>query len=257
MRFYLRIHLSIVLLPLVLVLLLAACAPETDPFKVGERARLDEAAAANATPVATTGNVGGVDRVAVTPDPGLGTVRVADWRDNAVRLLNNIAGYIMVWGFDYKVDLIDVKETGYRAAADKGEVDLVMLAPKAETQGWKLADGGSAYGPSSDQRIGISSQLQGKAPELVEFFSKIVADKDAIASVSGQISEGRTGISPVVAALIFLKGNEGVWTQWVPAAVAEKVKASIASGKASLLKRACIPSGGLGSPGSPSCIASN
>ena len=258
-----RIRSLTALLPLVGILLpaflFAACAPESDPFNVGDRARLDAEATAAAASGATTVPVLTDENSSILPDEGKGTVRFADWSDKEISLLNNMAGYIIVWGYDYKVDLVDVNEAGYQAAVSKGEVDVVMGVSKATDAAWlkqqtdsgAMIDTGSIYGPDSDLRIAAKPAIKTNALEVFEFLQKMTADKEIIANTTAQISEGRTGIKPVVATLIFLKANEAIWTQWVPALVAENVRSAINGGRTSLLKRDCIPTGGSRSAGNP------
>jgi len=176
-------------------------------------------------------------------------VRFADWTDDEVSLLNNLLGYIIVWGYDYKVDLIDVNESGYQAALTGGAVDVVAEVPKADAGEWLAAqssagavvDAGSAFGAGSDIRIASTASLKQTAPEIAEFLRTVSADKAAIERLAAQITGGRTGVKPNVAALMYLKDNETACTSWVPKPVAEEVRAALAAGKTSLLRRNCIP----------------
>ncbi|MBM3934100.1 MAG: hypothetical protein FJ319_07340 [SAR202 cluster bacterium] len=237
-----------------------ACAPEDDPFNVGDRARISaEATAAAAQGQSSTPTLSTEGNRSVLQNEGKGTVRFADWSDNEIALLNNIAGYILVWGYDYKAELVDVNEGGYQAAATDGKVDVVMGVPKATASDWlkqqadsgKLVDASSPYGADGEIRIAHTTALKSGSAEVADFLQKISVDHQLITNQAAQISGGRTGIRPIVAALTFLKNNEPVWTAWLPVPIAENVKTSIAAGKTSLVKRDCIPTGGSRSPGNP------
>lgn len=57
---------------------------------------------------------------------GKDIVKIANWQDKVVALENNLVGYVMVWGYGYTVELIDMEPAEYREAIEKGEIDLVL-----------------------------------------------------------------------------------------------------------------------------------
>ena len=182
---------------------------------------------------------------------GKGTIKFADWQDNAINLENTIAGYLMVWGYGYSVELIEKPFPQYQDALARGELDVVMEIPKDDSPGWyvestqsgAIEDVGSLFEGKPDVRIGVHSSLVERAPELVELLAKMTPGDELLASLTARITAGRTGIKPSVATLVFLRQHEDVWTKWVPPDVAENVRDAIAAGKTSLRNRMCIPQG--------------
>ncbi len=249
-----------------------ACAPTEDPFDFGERRAAEQAAPA---PVPAATGPTATPRPTIVPEEAearsqaaqeartaslfedtIGTIRLADWENQVVHLENALAGYIMVYGYDYAVELVETTDEGYQEALPKGELEVVMeMAP-----GWYgehadaglIIDVGTVKEATPDVRIGVYGSVQKNAPELVEFLGKMSPGDEIVAELASRITGGRTGIQPTVAALMYLKQHEDRWTQWVPASVAEKVKAAIKGGKTSLINRKCIPGGGSGA-GSMNC----
>ncbi len=84
--------------------------------------------------------------------------------------------------------------------------------------------GVTAY-PSSPAIIGAASWLPEEAPAVAEYFGKVGLTNDQI---SGLLVFGdENNASAAETAENFLKTEEAVWTEWVPADVAERVKASL------------------------------
>ncbi len=188
-------------------------------------------------------------------EPSEGVIRIGEWKDDpAKRLQNFIAGYIMVYGYDYRVELIDTTDDEYKDALTKGDVHLVMEADGdwIKDQTGRVIDAGSIK-DAKTARIGVYGGIKQDAPEVVEFLGKMAPGDEVIASLAKQITGGRTGIRPNVAGLIFLKKHPETWTSWLPATVAEKVDAAINASKSSLTNRKCIPTGGSGSGDSSNC----
>ena len=115
-----------------------------------------------------------------------------------------------------------------------------------------LIDLGSLSG-DENLRLVVHGGLDDRAPELVEFLTAAKTAAAEIETRSAPITSGRIGVTPIVAAIKYLKEQEAEWTAWVPASIAEKVQAAISGGKTSLTNRKCIPSGGSGNSGSPNC----
>ena len=247
------------------------CAPEANPFEVGDRARMKEitptppvAAAAQtlaSTPTSTKYTYTEEEHAARLFVQGKDFIKFAEWQDNRVALYNNIAGYIMVYGYDYSVEMVDMPPSRLQTALPKGEVDIVMEMASTDSPGWyeeyiqsgSILAAGLASETVSDSRIGLHPSMKEKAPELVEFLVLIRPNDEVFEKLATRITGGRTGITPNVAALIFLKNNEDSWTRWVPGEVTEKVKAAIKAGKAGLKNVKCFAMGGDTGVGSPPC----
>ena len=67
--------------------------------------------------------------------------------------------------------------------------------------------------------------LEGRAITVAEFLSKMQVPNDEISTVLAWGDDN--GATPEEVAVHFLKDYEAIWTTWVPAEVAEKVKASL------------------------------
>ncbi|MBM3934002.1 MAG: hypothetical protein FJ319_06830 [SAR202 cluster bacterium] len=175
-------------------------------------------------------------------------VRLAQWNDKRVQFENALAGYIMVWGYDYRVDIVNGEPNDYQAGLAGNVVDVVMEADEK----WVSENGAAAkdLGPFSSvqngTRIAMVSGMETRYADRATFLSKVSPSEDKIVEISGTISAGRIGIKPEVAAMVYLKNNEAEWTPWVPAEIAGKVKQAMADGKTSLVNRICIPSGANG-----------
>ncbi len=242
-----------------------ACAPVDDPFDILERKAAEEA---TPTPVgAAVPTVTGAEMAAASEaaeaaqqaslfEDAIGTIRIGDWENQVVNLENALAGYIMVYGYDYAVELVETTDEGYQDALPKGELDVVMeMAPGWYTEHAEeglIVDVGTVKEATPEIRIGVYGSVKKNAPELVEFLGKMSPGDEIVAELASRITGGRSGINPTVAALTYLKQHEDRWTQWVPASVTEKVKAAIKGGKTSLINRKCVPGGGAGG-GSPNC----
>ncbi|MBM3935110.1 MAG: hypothetical protein FJ319_12570 [SAR202 cluster bacterium] len=257
---------TLLLLVAASVLVLAeGCGETPDPFS--------GVAARTATPQGATVDADRSLGAMTTPGAGqqgdgrsldvqkLGTLRLAQWDSKDIDFLNNLAGYIIVHGYLYKVELVDVTVPTYQAALTSGNVDAVFISSKSSSADWYsentgagvIKDVGSVYSEGADNRIVVRASLDRSAPDLAEFFRKFNTGDAMIADFSGSITTGRTGIKANVAALTFLKNHPEIWQQWVPDNVSTNVRAVIAAGKTSLLDRTCIPDGGSGGPGGNNC----
>ena len=119
---------------------------------------------------------------------------------------------------------------------------------KEHLESGMIAEAGAVKKADSDNRIGVYGAIKQNAPEVMEFLGKMAPGDEIIAEQASMLTGGRTGIENNVAALRYLKTHEDIWISWVPPVVADKVKAAIKAGKASLLNRKCIPGGGSGMP---------
>lgn len=73
--------------------------------------------------------------------------------------------------------------------------------------------------------VAVVSDLKEQAPDVAEFLSKMQVPNDEISAVLAWGDD--TGATAEEVATYFLQNNEAIWTAWVPADVAEKVKASL------------------------------
>lgn len=82
----------------------------------------------------------------------------------------------------------------------------------------------TAY-PSSPAIVGAASWIKDEAPQIAEYFSKVGLTNAQISALLVYGDENKADAEAT--ALNFLKTEEDLWTTWVPADVAEKVKASL------------------------------
>ena len=208
----------------------------------------------NGTPLPTIAAPYGTPESFFVPNlvPKLGTIKFATMSEaKETDLLNSIAGYVLVYGYSYAVEIVDITGEEFEAALMSGKVDVVMEASKAEAGDWyasnegkTVLDVGSAYGSGDDKRILVRADIESRAPEVVHLLQGLQPGRERIDALAASISEGRTGVRPMVAALTFLIKQEPVWTPWVPGIVAGAVRWSIEQGKNGLTDYACLPKGG-------------
>jgi len=214
-------------------------------------------------PVAAVGTVQAreVEHLASLFEPSVGAVKFAEWEDKPLKFANALLGYILVYGYDFTVELVPIEGDSYQDAFQSGELDILLAFDKNADGDWYtthiegkgIADLGSLRDGNGDQRLVVHSGLSEREPEVTEFLAKAKPTDELIDKLSATIREGgRIAIKPTVPAIKFLKEQEALWTQWVPASVADKVRAAIAAGKTSLVNRKCIPDGGSGG-GSNNC----
>lgn len=73
--------------------------------------------------------------------------------------------------------------------------------------------------------VAVVSDLKEQAPAVAEFLSRMQVPNDEISAVLAWGDDN--GATPEEVAEHFLKDYESIWTSWVPAEVAEKVKAGL------------------------------
>ncbi|MCC0014828.1 MAG: ABC transporter substrate-binding protein [Rhodobiaceae bacterium] len=73
--------------------------------------------------------------------------------------------------------------------------------------------------------VAVVTEMKTKAPNVAEFLSKLQVPNAEISEVLAWGDDNKA--SPEEVAAHFLKNYEAIWTAWVPADVAEKVKASL------------------------------
>jgi glycine betaine/proline transport system substrate-binding protein len=79
--------------------------------------------------------------------------------------------------------------------------------------------------PPGEVAVAVVKDLRDEAPDVAEMLSKMQYPNDVINRLLAWADEGSQ--EPEAAAERFLKQHEDVWTSWVPADVAERVKASL------------------------------
>ena len=278
-------NLSFIVGAIVLALIATACPAQDSPIPVGERAtavptkapagsgsgqsgEAAQAVAATPTLVATLEPKAAVatvearqeEHLASLFEPSVGALKFAEWDDKPIQFSNALLGYILVYGFDFSVELVQLEGDAYQEAFQKGELDAVLMLDKDAAGGWytthidgkAITDLGSVRDGDGNLRIVVHSGLDERAPEVTDFLTKARPTDALIDELSAVIRGGRIGIKPTTQAIKFLKNHENIWSRWLPTEGAEKVKAAIESGKTSLVNRKCIPDGGSGA-GSPNC----
>jgi len=106
-----------------------------------------------------------------------------------------------------------------------GKLDLTLLEETAYDKAVWEENHGCAY-PSSDLRITANKEFPGKAPELVLMFNNWKMATKTLGEALAYMDE--TGGEPIDAAIWHLKNREAVWTKFVPADIAQKVKDAVA-----------------------------
>ena len=246
--------LYVVIVALVIALAGIACAPTDDPFDIAQRKAAKEGTPTPTPPVTPGGTAQGGSATGseATPHPddieAAGTIKLATWDDKNIDLENNIVGYVLVHGFNYTVELVDLPDASYEAALSVGDVDAVLGMSRTTSQQWYteqtgsgvVIDTGSLFGPDSDVRIGVHISLKERAPEVVMFLQQVSPGEELLAELAANITEDRFGIKPDVAALMYLKNNRDQWTRWVPDNTAVAVNSAIERGKIGLRKGRCF-----------------
>jgi glycine betaine/proline transport system substrate-binding protein len=73
--------------------------------------------------------------------------------------------------------------------------------------------------------VAVVTEMKTKAPNVAEFLSKMQVPNAEISEVLAWGDDNKA--SPEEVAVHFLKNYEAIWSAWVPADVAEKIKASL------------------------------
>ncbi|MFC1977568.1 glycine betaine ABC transporter substrate-binding protein [Chloroflexota bacterium] len=106
-----------------------------------------------------------------------------------------------------------------------GALDLILLEEPAYDEAKWREDYGCAW-PSVDLFIAGHEGFSDKAPDLATMFGKWKLDTATLDEVLAYMNE--SGGEPVDAAIWFLKNREDIWTKFVTADAAQKVKAAVA-----------------------------
>ncbi|MBM3934003.1 MAG: hypothetical protein FJ319_06835 [SAR202 cluster bacterium] len=225
-----------------------ACAPRSDPLVVNRGLPTP-----TSPPVVGAISTPGANQLLAE---AVGVVRLAQWDDKRIQFVNALAGYILVWGYDYRVDIVTGEPADYQTGLGSNTVDLVLEADEEWLSGNSATakDLGAFSAVQNGTRIAIVNGMETQYADLTAFLTKVSPPEEKIVELSSTISAGRTGIKPEVAAIMYLKSNESEWTQWVTPQAVAKVKQAIEDGKTSLVNRICIPTGanGVGTGGGQS-----
>ncbi len=79
--------------------------------------------------------------------------------------------------------------------------------------------------PENPVLTGANTQFIKRAPQLVGFLGKVSVPTEVVNATLAQMEEN--DLDPTATADWFLKNQQQVWSSWVPAEVAERVKASL------------------------------
>ena len=236
-------HLLLGIVAVMLATAWTACAPEDEPFPFDY----------HGTPTPTPVPVANVtpERIITHKYDVISkgeTIKIAEWDDNTLKMLNFLAGYVIVFGFDHAVELVDLEDRHYGDALLAGDVHLVLWMDEDwhNTTGGDagIVDLGTVYETESDLRIGASPALEEASEEIVEFLRSFVPGDEPVESLASRITGGRIGMRPNVAGVKYFKENSEIWTQWIDSQIGEVVQSAIDDGKTGLVNRKCIPDGG-------------
>lgn len=243
MRHKLLQYALVVTLSSALALAGAACAPEDEPFP------FDYHGTPTPTPVPVAN---------ATPEKIIThkydiisqgeTIKIAEWDDNTLKMLNFLAGYVIIFGFDHAVELVDLGDRHYGEALLAGDVHLVLWMEedwhRSTGSDAGIVDLGTLYEAEANLRIGASPALEEASKEITEFLRNFVPGDETVESLASRITGGRIGMRPNVAGVKYFKENGEVWTQWIDPEIAEGVQKAIDDNKTGLINRKCIPDGG-------------
>ena len=181
------------------------------------------------------------DHIGIFPQEGGKAVLVSCLSAWACSATNE--GQVAAYGLD---DVITLQDPGSQAslfaslqgAYDKGEPWLGYLwgptQPAAELDLTRLQEPKCAAGaepksgcgyPVAQIRIAVHPTLVPRAPDVIEFLRNW--DFTAAVDVAANAYKADTDASFDEVATWFLKNHEASWSQWVPADIAQKVKAGL------------------------------
>ena len=106
------------------------------------------------------------------------------------------------------------------------ELDLTVLEEPPYSDACWDGDQGCEY-PTAEVLIAVHSSLPARAPDVVEFLRSWDFTAAAQVSAEGWMADNNETVD--AAALWYLQNQESVWSQYVPADVAAKVKAALPS----------------------------
>jgi glycine betaine/proline transport system substrate-binding protein len=112
-----------------------------------------------------------------------------------------------------KYNLVKLEMPAYDQAKFKCLTDMNCADP--QVSGWAVGE----------VAVAVVTELKEKAPNVAEFLSKLQVPNAEISKVLAWGDDNKA--TPEEVAAYFFKNYEPIWTKWVPADVAEKVKASL------------------------------
>lgn len=227
----------------IMLSLSAGCAPDADPFKVGDR-RINEEGTPTPVPAGVVVPAAGSEDSARAPDlrPAKATIRLVEWDDKNGQVVNYIVGYLAVYGYVYNVNLIQTTADEYQNVLAKGEADAALILDRTKSGDWygantrsgAFADLGSVYKGRPEQRTVAVARLKQDFPEIADLMARAVPGDETLDELAASITPGRTGVKPSVAALVFLKNHEEIWTTWIPPEAVAGVKDALSRNKTGL-----------------------
>ncbi len=105
-----------------------------------------------------------------------------------------------------------------------GKYDLTLLGDE-EYSDEKWNDGYACEWPSVDVTVAVHKDMPEKAPGVVEFLKHYQTSSQLTSEALAYMQDNEVGTKE--AAKWFLKEHEELWTAWVPAEIAQKVKAAL------------------------------
>ena len=107
-----------------------------------------------------------------------------------------------------------------------GKLDMTQLEePEFDDTIWEDGESRACAYPAAKVLIGINSEMENKAPEVVEFLQKyetsLEQNNDFLAYLGDHDNDEKA------AAVYFLQKYQDVWQAWVPADVADKVQQAL------------------------------
>ncbi len=114
----------------------------------------------------------------------------------------------------------------YEPSWPMAKYDLLQIVePEFTREVWRT-NKKCAFSPSQVKKL-AHIDLPKRVPEVVEFLRKVKMDRDEISRILVTMKE--KNLKPETAALEWLKKNKGVWSNWVPSDVAQKVKQALSN----------------------------
>lgn len=248
-----RSNIALSLLSLLTPIMGLACADREDPILAPRELATPTFAPTRPTPTPTSVVKGEQASRDIFGFEYKDKVKIAQWDDKKVQLVNFIVGYPLVQGYVYEVELVDFTDGDYHAALKSGEVDVVLALSQTAARDWyenvtgsgEVVDVGSLFGDDSDLRIVVSARFKERLPDIVELLSAMTPGEEVISDLASRITGGRVGLKPSVAGLMYFKRNEDAWTRWMSSEATTGIKTAIEDGRTGLYRK-CLQGDGAG-----------
>ena len=183
-------HLLFALMVTLALIAGAACAPEEEPFPFEYHGTPTPTPVpiANATPEKIITHK--YDIISKGE-----TIKIAEWDDNTLKMLNFLVGYVIIFGFDHAVELVDLEDRHYGDALLAGDVHIVLWMEEdwhnSTGDDAGIVDLGTLYEAESNLRIGASPALEEASEEIAEFLRSFVPGDETVESIASRITGGR------------------------------------------------------------------